>query len=290
MQLSKGFATLNRFPAPALVLASVLSVQLGAALARGLFPLIGAAGTVLMRLTVAIICLMVLFRPNVWSVIRANPLVIFLFGCTIGLSTVFFYIAVSRIPLGVAIAVEFVGPLVVALWNSRRLIERVWVILAAASIVLLVPDIGTTLDGYGIAAALVAATFWGAYIVLAPRVAAVANEFDGLVAALCIAWMLLLIPGVLQGGVKLVLPDVIGQSIVMGILAAVIPFSFDFHALKRLPARVYGVLVCSEPIAGTLIGYVVLHEQLTLSTIGAIVGVTIASLGTTLTHKEGSHE
>ncbi|MFM2309636.1 MAG: hypothetical protein RLY87_1758 [Chloroflexota bacterium] len=290
MHMNTGFAILNRFPAPFLVLISVLSVQLGAALARGLFPVIGAAGTVLMRLTVAIICLVVLVRPNVWAVFRANPLVIFLFGCTIGLSTVFFYIAVSRIPLGVAIAVEFIGPLLVALWNSRRFIERVWVIVAAASIALLVPDIGTNLDGYGIAAALVAAVFWGAYIVLAPRVAAVANEFDGLIAALCVAWVLLLIPGILQGGIRLVAVDIMGQSIVMGVLAAVIPFSFDFQALKRLPARVYGVLVCSEPIVGALIGYVVLHEQLTLATIGAVVGVTIASLGATLTHKEESHE
>ena len=290
MESRRGIAVLDRLPAPLVVMASVISVQLGAALARGLFPVIGAAGTVLMRLTVAILCLWVLLRPNVWNVIRANPKIIVLFGLTIGLSTVFFYLAVSRIPLGVAIAIEFVGPLLVALWNSRRPIERVWVFLAAASIALLVPDIGTTLDMYGIGAALIAAAFWGAYIVLAPKVAAVAAEFDGLVAALCVAWVVLLIPGVLQGRMHLLEGHIIWQSFIMGILAAVIPFSFDFHALKRLPPRVYGVLVCSEPIAGAIIGYVVLQERLTLATIGAIVGVTAASIGSTLTHKEVPHE
>jgi inner membrane transporter RhtA len=234
--------------------------------------------------------LYVLLRPNVVGLLRRNPWLIAAFGATIALSTVFFYISVSRIPLGVAIALEFIGPLMVALRNTRRLLERAWVLLAAASIALLVPDIGTTLDGWGVAAALVAGAFWGMYIVLAPRVAAVAKEYDGLVAALGVAWLILLIPGVWQGGAELLTFHVLWQSVVMGIMAAVIPFTFDFNALKRLPARVYGVLVCSEPIAGALVGFLVLDERLTLPAVGAIVGVTIASIGSTLTHTEGKHE
>jgi len=290
MQSNQGLAILNKIPAPLVVLASVLSVQFGAALARGLFPIIGPAGTVLLRLTVAILCLWGMLRPPVWKILCAHPKLMSSFGISISLSTVFFYIAVSRIPLGVAIAIEFIGPLIVALWSSRRLIERMWVLIAAGSILLLVPDIGTALDIYGVGAALVAASFWGWYIVLAPKVAAVADEYDGLVTALCVAWLILLIPGVYQGGMRLFDISVLWQSLIMGIMAAVIPFTFDFNALKRLPARVYGVLVCSEPIVGALIGYVVLHERLTLATICAIVGVTVASVGATLTHQEVPHE
>jgi len=290
MQPNRGLAVLDKVPAPIVVLASVISVQFGAALARSLFPIVGPAGTVLLRLSVAILCLWGILRPNIWKIFRAHPKVIVLFGMTIGLSTLFFYVAVSRIPLGVAIALEFIGPLAVALWNSRRMIERMWVLLAALSILLLVPEIGTSLDAYGVGAALIAACFWGFYIVLAPKVAAVVPEYDGLVAALCVAWIILLIPGVMQGGLHLFEGPVLWQSLIMGIMAAVLPFTFDFNALKRLPARVYGVLVCSEPIVGTVIGYVVLGEHLTLATIGAVVGVTVASIGSTLTHQEVAHE
>jgi inner membrane transporter RhtA len=290
VQASRGLGLLNAVPAPIVVLGSVISVQFGAALARGLFPVVGPAGTVFLRLSVAIVCLYLLLRPDVFGLLRRHPWLIAAFGATIALSTVFFYIAVSRIPLGVAIALEFIGPLIVALRNTRRLLERAWVVLAGASVALLVPDIGTTLDGWGVAAALVAATFWGLYIVLAPRVAAVAAEYDGLVAALCIAWLILLIPGILQGGAALLTIHVLWQSIVMGIMAAVIPFTFDFNALKRLPPRIYGVLVCSEPIAGAIVGFLVLDERLTLPIIGAIAGVTIASIGSTLTHTEVVNE
>ena len=290
VQATRGLGLLNAVPAPLVVLGSVISVQFGAALARGLFPLIGPAGTVFLRLSVAIVCLYLLLRPDVLGLLRRHPLLILAFGATIALSTVFFYIAVSRIPLGVAIALEFIGPLIVAMRNTRRLLERVWVLLAGASIVLLVPDIGTTLDEWGVAAALVAGTFWGLYIVLAPRIAVVAAEYDGLVAALCVAWLILLIPGVWQGGTELLTFHVLWQSVVMGIMAAVIPFTLDFNALKRLPPRIYGVLVCSEPIAGAIVGFLVLDERLTLPTIGAIAGVTIASIGSTLTHTEDTHE
>lgn len=290
MQVTRGLRLLNAVPAPLVVLGAVISVQFGAALARGLFPLVGPAGTVFLRVSVAFVCLYVLLRPNVVGLLRRNPWLIAAFGATIALSTVFFYIAVSRIPLGVAIALEFIGPLMVALRNTRRLLERAWVLLAATSIALLVPDIGTTLDGWGVAAALVAGAFWGMYIVLAPRVATVAKEYDGLVAALGVAWLILLIPGVWQGGAELLTFHVLWQSVVMGIMAAVIPFTFDFNALKRLPPRVYGVLVCSEPIAGALVGFLVLNERLTLPAVGAIVGVTIASIGSTLTHTEDTHE
>lgn len=290
MQPGYGVGFLDRIPAPLAVLGAVISVQFGAALARDIFPVVGATGAVLLRVSIAIVCLWALIRPDILGLVRAHPRVIGLFGVTIALSTLFFYVAVSRVPLGVAIALEFVGPLGVAMWTSKRFIDRLWIVIAGLSIALLVPDIGTTLDPWGVAAALIAALFWGGYILLAPQVAAVASEYDGLVAALAVAWLCLLIPGIWQAGSALLSPHVLYQSIAMGILSAVIPFTCDFSALKRLPARTYGVLVCSEPIAGALVGYFWLHEALTGRTLGAIIGVTIASVGAALTHTGATHE
>ena len=272
----------QRVPAALLVLIAVISVQFGAALARPILPLVGEAGTVFLRMSVAIFFLTILVRPRVIPLLCAHWRPIVAFGVSIALSTLFFYAAVRRIPLGVAIAVEFIGPLGVAMLQSKSWRERMWVVLAALSISLLVPEIGTTLDGWGIVAALVAGVFWGTYILTSPKVSAVSNGFSGLVASLWVAWCILLIPGVTQAQWQLLNVDVLWQSVLMGLAAAVIPFTFETNALQRLPARTYGVLVCTEPIAGALIGFLVLQEALTPRIILAILGVTVAAIGTTL--------
>lgn len=278
--------TLTRVPATLLVMIAVISVQFGAAMARDLFPVIGPGGTVWLRLGVAILFLTVIFRPTIWRTFRSHPRVMTLFGMSIALSTLFFYIAVERIPLGIAISIEFLGPLVVAVANARHWRDRLWIVLAAASLALLIPDIGSSIDPWGIAAALVAGVFWGLYIVISPKVGAVADEFDGLVVALIVAWFIMLIPGITQGGMNLMRTDILWQSLLMGLAAAVIPFTCEFSALQRIPARVYGVLVCTEPIAGTIIGFIVLNETLSLQAFFAVIGVTIASVGATLSNKE----
>lgn len=272
----------QRVPATLLVLIAVISVQFGAALARPILPLVGEAGTVFLRMSVAIFFLTILVRPRILPLIRAHWRPIVAFGASIALSTLFFYAAVRRIPLGVAIAVEFIGPLGVAMLQSKSWRERLWVLLAALSISLLVPEIGTTLDVWGIVAALIAGVFWGTYILTSPKVSAVSPGFSGLVASLWVAWCILLIPGISQAQWQLLNVDVLWQSVLMGLAAAVIPFTCDINALQRLPARTYGVLVCTEPIAGAFIGYLVLHEALTPRIVLAIVGVTVAAIGTTL--------
>lgn len=277
---------MQRIPATLLVMISVISVQFGAAMARDLFPIIGPGGTVWLRIGIAIICLVLLFRPNIWRTFRAYPKVMLAFGMSIALSTLFFYIAVERIPLGIAISIEFLGPLVVAVLNARHWRDRLWILVAAASLALLIPDIGTHIDIYGVLAAAVAGVFWGLYIVISPKVAAVADEFDGLVVALIVAWCIMLVPGIMQGGTNLLRLDILWQSVLMGLAAAVIPFTCEFSALQRMPARVYGVLVCTEPIAGTLIGFFVLKEVLSIQALFAVIGVTIASIGATMSNKE----
>lgn len=278
--------TLQRVPATILVMIAVISVQFGAAMARELFPQIGAGGTVWLRLSVAILFLTIIFRPKLWHTFRSHPTIMIAFGMSIALSTLFFYLAVERIPLGIAISIEFLGPLIVAVANARHWRDRLWILLAAASLAMLIPDIGNSIDIWGILYAAVAGVFWGLYIVIAPKVGAVANEFDGLVVALIVAWCIMALPGISQGGMNLLRFDVLWQSLLMGLAAAVVPFTCEFSALQRMPARIYGVLVCTEPIVGTIIGYAVLHEALSLQAIIAVLGVTIASVGATLSNQE----
>jgi inner membrane transporter RhtA len=280
---------LSRLPAPFLVLTAVVSVQYGAALARDLFPVIGAGGAVFLRLLIAVLCLSAIFRPNIVALYRQHFRIMALFGICIACSTLFFSLAVQRIPLGIAVAIEFIGPLVVAVRNSRTWLDRMWIGIAALSIALLVPDIGVHLDIWGVVAALVAALFWGLYIVTSPRVAKVASAYDGLIGGLIVALIIMSIPGILQGGWQLLSPNIIWHGFLMAIAAAIIPFTFEYNALQRLPARTYGVLVCSEPVVGAIIGWLVLHESLNTNAIIAIIGITIASLGSILTNKEESH-
>ncbi len=283
------FPLLNRVPAPIFVFCAVISVQYGAALARPLFEIVGAAGTVFLRLAFAAIVLSIIFRPNLRQIYRTNLRIIALFALSIAASTVFFYTAVQRIPLGIAIAIEFIGPLGVAVLHSRTWRDRLWVGIAAASIALFVPDIGVTLDPIGILAALCAAVFWGMYIVIGQRVGNNVPAFDGLVASVIIAAFFMAGPGIWQGGWALTQPHVLWQSALMAFAAAIIPFTFEFYALTRMHARTYGILVCTEPLVGALLGWIVLAEALNERAILAIIGITIASLGSTMTSKE-QHE
>ncbi|MCE2849662.1 MAG: EamA family transporter [Roseiflexaceae bacterium] len=276
----------SRVPAPLFVLCAVVSVQFGAALARPLFAIVGEAGTVFLRLLFAALILGLFFRPNLGLIYRQQPRIVALFALAMAASTVCFYIAVARIPLGIAIAIEFIGPLGVAVLNSRSWRDRLWVLIAAVSIALFVPDIGVSLDVWGVIAALCAAFFWGMYIIVSQRAGQVLPGFDGLVAGVILAALMMSIPGVMQGGWALLRLDVLWQSVVMAIAAAIIPFSFEYYALTRMHARTYGILVCTEPLAGAIIGWLLLNEALNDRAIMAIIGITIASLGSTLTSKE----
>lgn len=276
----------RRIPAPLFVVCAVVSVQYGAALARPLFPIVGAAGTVFLRLACAALVLGVVFRTNIFRIYRLHPRLIAQFAVAVAASTTCFYYAVARIPLGVAIAIEFIGPLGVAVFHSKSWRDRFWVALAAISIALFVPDIGETLNLWGVVAALCAAFFWGMYIIVSQRVGNAVDAFDGLVAGVALAAVCMCIPGVVAGGWALLEPAILWQSMLMAFAAAIIPFTCEFYALTRMHARTYGILACTEPLAGALIGWLLLHEALNWRAILAIVGITIASLGSTLTNQE----
>ena len=269
-------------PPTGLVLFSIGSVQLGAAIAKGLFDELGPTGTVLLRVGFAALALLVLWRPSVRGFARGGYLIAVLFGLALGAMNLSLYLALDRIPLGVAVTLEFVGPLGVAVAGSRRLLDLLWAVLAAAGILLLAPlDFlgGSDLDPVGVALALLAGLFWASYILLSARTGSAFPGGTGLVIALCVATVALLPVGIAGGGAALLDPWLLLAGFAVAMLSSAIPYSFELEALRKLPARVFGVLMSLEPAVAALIGFVVLDERLGGRAIAAIVLVTVAAAG-----------
>ena len=207
-----------------------------------------------------------------------------LFGLTIAVMNSLFYSAIARVPLGIAVTAEFVGPLAVALVQSRNRRDVAWAVLAAAGILLLAP-IGHVagsppIDPLGLGLALLAGAFWGFYILLNVRVGRAFRGGTGLALSMCIATLAMAPLGIISGGVNLLKPGLLLIGLAVGILSSFIPFSLELEALRRLPARVFGVLMSGEPAMAALIGWVVLGEAIELRALVAVVLITVASAGT----------
>jgi inner membrane transporter RhtA len=253
----------GRDGAVAMVLASIVSVQSGAALATDLFDRIGPEGAVFLRTGFAAAILLALSRPGIAHVRQAGYREVFLFGLTfLGMNTLF-YAALDRIPLGAAVTLEFVGPLGVAILGSRRRVDLVWAFLAAAGIALLSDGLGPQgIFSLGAVMALGAGACWGAYIVLSARVGAALPGLGGLAVAVAISAVL-----------------VAPLGLAVGVMSSVIPYSLELDALRRLPNAVFGVLMSLEPAVAALIGFLALSQGLDLVEIAAIALVVIASAG-----------
>ena len=270
------------FPPTGLVLLSIGSVQLGAAVAKGLFDELGPTGTVLLRVGFAALVLLVLWRPSVGGFARGGYLVAVLFGLALAAMNLTLYLALDRIPLGVAVTLEFVGPLGVAVAGSRRLLDLLWAVLAAAGILLLAPltILGDAdLDPVGVALALLAGCFWASYILLSARTGCAFPGGTGLVIALCVATVALVPVGIMGGGLALLDPWLLLVGFGVAMLSSAIPYSFELEALRKLPARLFGVLMSLEPAVAALIGFLVLGERLGLRTLAAVALVTVAAVG-----------
>ncbi|HEU0024201.1 MAG TPA: EamA family transporter [Thermoleophilaceae bacterium] len=266
-------------PAPVLVLVAIASVQLGGALGKTLFDDVGPAGAVLLRVVLAAAVLAAAWRPRPRELDRADLWWIAAFGVSLAGMNLAFYAAIDRIPLGVAVTFEFVGPLGVAVAGSRRALDVLWVGLAAGG-VLLLSDFGSSdLDGTGVALALLAGAFWAAYILLSVRVGQRFEGGDGLALAMVVAAVLLVPVGVSDGGADLLVPGVLALGLAVAMLSSVIPYSLELEALRRLPAGVFGVLMSLEPAMAALAGYVVLGEELAARELLAVVLVVTASAG-----------
>ena len=272
-------------PPTALVLLSIISVQLGAAIAKSLFDSLGPGGTVFLRIAFAALVLSVLVRPKLGGHDRAGYLVAGLFGLVLAGMNFSIYLAIDRIPLGVAVTLEFVGPLGVAVAGSRRMLDLLWVVLAAAGILLLAPLGvlgGTDLDPVGVAFALLAGCLWASYILLSARTGSAFPGGTGLVIALCVGTLVLSPFGIAGAGYALLDPRLLLTGFGVAMLSSAIPFSLELEALRKIPARVFGVLMSLEPAVAALAGLVVLGERLEMRAVAAIVFVTVAASGASL--------
>jgi inner membrane transporter RhtA len=279
---------LQRVPPAGLLLVGMITVQIGAALAKSLFGALGPAGVVFLRVGFASLVLLALWRP--WRAVarryaRADFVAVIAFGLVLAAMNFTFYASIARIPLGVAVTVEFIGPLGVAVAGSRRLLDVLWVLLAAAGILLLAPlptgGAATQLDPTGLALALLAGGFWAAYILLSARVGRAAPGGGGLALAMTVGAVALLPLGVLEAGSALLDPRLLLEGAAVALLSSVVPYSLELAALRRMSTRVFGVLMSLEPGLAALAGLLVLHEVISTRAVLALALVTVASICST---------
>jgi len=265
--------------AVSLVLGAVVSVQVGAAVATSLFDELGPAGTVFLRIAFSAVVLVAIWRPAASAVRARGRREIVLFGLTLAGMNLSFYEALDRIPLGIAVTLEFVGPLGVAFASSRRRRDLAWATLAAGGIVLLSPLPGGPLDATGVGLALLAGAFWGAYILLAARVGALQPGGSGLALAMCVGAAALIPFGIGGGGAELGEPALLAVGFAVAMLSSTIPYSLELEALRRLPQGVFGVLMSLEPAVAAGVGFALLDQGLIARELAAIALVVIASAG-----------
>ena len=268
----------DRVPAPVLVLAGIVSVQFGGALAQTLIPVIGAGGSVVMRLLFATVLLLAFVRPRWRGHSRSAWATVTAFGVALGLMNFTFYSSLAYLPIGVAVTIEFIGPLALAAALSRRLVDAVAVLAAAVGVVLISEALSTPLADLeltGIALALAAGGFWAAYIVLSGRTGAEFPRLEGLAIAMVVATAVTLPLGV--GSI----PEWTGETLVKGlgiaVLSSVLPYSLELLALRRLSAKVFGILLSLEPAFAALAGLIVLGQVLSPTQLAGMALVVAAS-------------
>ena len=268
-------ASRDRAVAVAMVLVGCASPQLGATLAVQLFGQLGPAGTAFLRLAFAALVLWVIWRPRLTGDLRLAAA----FGAALGLMNLTFYEAIGRIPLGIAVTIEFAGPLLVAVLGSRRPLDVAWVGLAAGGILLLVNPGGGSLDPAGVAFALAAGACWMAYIYLNKRVGVAFPGGSGLAIAMAVGALIVLPAGLIQARTALAEPALLGAALLVALASSVIPYSLELAALRRLPESVFGVLMSLDPAIAALAGFVVLGQALGARDVLGIGMVVVASAG-----------
>jgi len=268
--------------APLYALGAIASVQVGATVARHLFDVLGATGTVFLRVGFGACIFLAIARPP-WPGFESRQWrAIVLFGLVIAGMNLCFYQAIARIPLGIAVTIEFIGPLGVAIAGSRKALDFVWAIMAAAGVAMLSVG-GANVTAVGALFALGAAAGWAAYIVLSQRVGRLVPGPDGLALALTVGALALLPFGIAAGGSRLLDIRNLGVGLVVAVLSSAVPFSLEFAALRRLSSQVFGILMSLEPAVGAAAGYLFLAQRLLLSDLIAIALVMVASAGATRT-------
>lgn len=268
----------------AAVLVAMACFQLGAALAKGLFPIVGAGSTAALRLAIASIILLAVWRPWHIRFTKRQLMTVMVYGVAMGWMNFFFYLALSYIPLGITMALEFTGPLAVALFASRRPIDFLWILLATLGLAALLPLglSGAPLSGLGIAYALGAGACWALYIVFGRKAGA---AHGGQITSLgTLIGACIIVPiGIAHSGAQLFAPAILPLAIGVAVLSSALPYSLEMFAMPRIPTRTFGVLMSLNPAMGALTGLLFLGESLTLIQWTAVASVVVASAGSAAT-------
>jgi inner membrane transporter RhtA len=278
---------LDRVPAPALVLVAIASVQTGSALARTLIDDVGAPGVTLLRVGLASAFLLAVLRPRVGTWSPAAWRAAALLGASMAGMNLSFYLSLRTVPLGVAVTVEFVGPLLLAVVQTRRAIDALWALFAGAGVALLGLDTTSDVPLSGLGFALLAGMLWATYILASERVGRLLPGIDGLAVALAVATVLVL-PFGARGAVGVLDdPAHLVTACAVALLSSVVAYGLELQALRRLPTQVFGILMSLEPAAAAVAGLLILDQALGAREVTALVLVSIASAGITLGRRAG---
>ncbi|MFC5597412.1 EamA family transporter [Deinococcus cellulosilyticus] len=276
-------------PVPAAI-AAMLSIQAGAAFAKSLFATIGPMGTTSLRLALAALVLGLIHQKALRGMKFEAWRAILPYGLVLGLMNLTFYLSVERLPLGLAVTLEFIGPLGVAVLSSRKPLDYLWALLAGLGILLISPwTPGSNVDPIGVMWALIAGVFWGLYIVMGQKVSQQASSRQIVAAGMLIACIIPFPIGVFTAGTALLEPAILLTGLAVAVLSSALPYSLEMVALKALPARTFGILMSVEPAIAAVLGMVFLKEHLNLLQWMAIVCVIGASIGSTLGSRNTTH-
>lgn len=278
MDRSRADASLALLP----LLASMVSLCIGTSFAKTIFPVAGPAGTTALRIGLSAAVIVVAMRPWRWRIGRAALGAAAAYGVVLACMNLCFYAALSHLPLGIAIAIEFMGPLALAAWHSGRWRDGLWVALAAIGVaVLVLPGAtgGAPVSWRGAGLALLAGAFWAAYIVLGKRATRLLPPQRILCLGLAVAALVAVPVGVVQAGAALWQPRVLASGAVVALLSSLLPYFLELVAMRRLTTLVFGIGVSMEPAIGALAAAAILGERLGHAQLLGIAAVTLASLG-----------
>lgn len=269
-----------------LIIIAMISVQSGASLAKLLFPLVGAEGATSLRLGFGALVLSLIYQPWRTSVTRGGLLPLLVYGLVLGGMNFLFYQSIKTLPLGIAVALEFTGPLSVAILSSRRPVDFLWIVLAVLGLLVLLPITASSADINlkGALFAISAGACWALYIVYGKK-AGIKNGQSTVAIGTLIAAVFFCPIGIAQNGLALFQWSILPIALGVGILSTALPFSLEMMALRRIPSRTFGTLMSLEPAVGALSGLLILQEHLTWQQWGGMFAIMVASVGATLTIK-----
>jgi inner membrane transporter RhtA len=270
----------------AVLIAAMVCFQLGAVIAKGLFPAVGAAGTTALRMALAAFMLLAVWRPWRMRLSQSEMRVIVAYGLAMGWMNFFFYLSLQSIPLGIAVALEFSGPLALAMAASRRAVDFVWILMAALGLLALLPlGLGSqSLDPKGVASGLAAGVCWALYIHFG-RKAGAAHGGQTTALGMVVGAIVIVPIGVMQAGAQLISPAILPAALTVALLSSALPYSLEMLAMPRLPTRTVGVLMSLDPALGALSGLCFLGERLSWIQWAAIGSIMVASAGSAATSR-----